>query len=213
MTTSVAPHGSRIDRSARVIGTLALGDGHRVTIRFIRPDDAARLIELFDALTPETVYRRFLHARAVLPPSEAARYAGVDGRERDALVACVPKREGTPSIVGVARYAKQGEEAAEGGLVVADAYQSRGLGTALLHRLIGLLRFRGFRYLRGSVLPENGRMLRLLRSTGRSLRIARDDGVYQTELDLAAAPCRDVAFAGDEASDRPIARRGDDRTC
>ena len=177
---------------AGLTGAVWLRDSSQVDVRFIRADDGPRLIELFQGLSPETIYRRFLHARSVLPAAEAARYANVDHRERDALVACAPSDEAQAPIVAVARYAQQDGAAAEGGLVVDDAYQQRGLGTMLLGRLIALLRCRGFRYLRGAVLGENGRMLRLLRATGYPLRIVRDDGAYGTELDLELrrAPAR-----------------------
>jgi acetyltransferase len=175
-------------RPARLTGPVRLRDGSRVEVRFIRPDDGPRLVELFEGLSPETIYRRFLHARGVLPPAEAARYAGVDHRERDALVACAAGGDGEALLVAVARYARQDEEGAEAALVVADDYQGRGLGTTLLRRLIALVRSRGFRHLHGAVLSDNGRMLRLLRSTGYPLTIARDDGAYWTQLDLAASP-------------------------
>ena len=168
--------------------TIWLRDSSHVDVRFIRADDGPRLIEFFQGLSPETLYQRFLHARSVLPAAEAARYANVDHRGRDALVACAPSEDAQAPIVAVARYAQQDAEAAEGGLVVDDAYQQRGLGTILLGRLIALLRCRGFHYLRGAVLGENGRMLRLLRATGYPLRIVRDDGAYGTELDLGLRP-------------------------
>jgi len=169
---------------AGLTGPVWLRDGSHVDVRFIRADDSPRLIELFQGLSAETIYRRFLHARSVLPAAEAARYADVDHRGRDALVACAPGGDRQAPIVAVARYAQQDAEAAEGGLVVDDAYQERGLGTILLRRLIALLRWRGFRYLRGAVLGENGRMLRLLQASGYPLRIVRDDGAYGTQLDL-----------------------------
>ena len=99
-------------------------------------------------------------------------------------MACARAGGAAARIVEVARYANEDEMAAEGALVVADAYQGLGLGTGLLRRLIRRLRSRGFRQLRGSVLTDNGRMLRLLRATGRPLRIARDYGTYDTSLDL-----------------------------
>ena len=99
-------------------------------------------------------------------------------------MACAPAGERAVRIVGVARYAKEDDERAEGALVVDDAYQGLGLGTALLRGLITLLRSRGFRHLRGAVLADNGRMLRLLRATGLPLRIVPEYGAFDTSLDL-----------------------------
>jgi acetyltransferase len=165
-----------LDRQTVPHGAVSLGDGSRVYARPIRPDDAPRLVEFFGSLSPETLRRRFLHARRGITRSEATRYAAVDRRERDALVAWAPHAGGTPRIVGLAQYYRHEPWAAEGALVVADVHQGRGLGTLLLRDLIGLLRGRGIRHLRGSILPDNGRVLRLLRSMGCPMIVANAGG-------------------------------------
>ena len=79
-----------------------LRDGTCLDVRFIRPDDASRLIALFHGLSLETIYRRFFNARRVLPAAEAARFATVDHSERDALVVCIRGRGSIAPIVAVA---------------------------------------------------------------------------------------------------------------
>lgn len=176
------------DRPRHLTGPVRLRDGSSASVRFIRPADTPRLIEFFASLSPETVRRRFFHLLRELPLAEAARFAHVDGSRRDALVAWVASPDGSRPIVAVARYDQQDEQAAEVALVVADAYQGRGLGSALLHRLIALLQQRGLFQLRGHVLAGNERIVRLLRSTGYPLTIATEADLRRIELDLAISP-------------------------
>ena len=100
------------------------------------------------------------------------------------MVVCIRGRGSIAPIVAVARYAQDDAESVEGAFVVTDAYQGHGLGRMLLGRLIALLRQRGFRYLRASVLAENTRMLRLLRSKGYPMTVTRDGNILMTQLDL-----------------------------
>src|SRR5258708_31586719 len=108
-----------------------LRDGTRVTLRAIRPDDAPRLQAFHARLSPDSVYLRWLSAHPVLSDEEAEGLARVDYHDRMALVATIPD---DGAIVGVARYSitpGEGPGAAEAAVVVADAFQQRGLGTLL----------------------------------------------------------------------------------
>jgi hypothetical protein len=58
-----------------------------VRLRAIRPVDADRLIDLFDRLSPRTVYRRFFTYMRRLPPAWAQKLAAADDRRRFGLVA------------------------------------------------------------------------------------------------------------------------------
>ena len=70
-------------------------DGHWLYCRLVRPDDALRLLDLFDALSPEARRRRFHanvdHLPAATKLSYAHQLAGVDNRlTGGAVVAVVP---------------------------------------------------------------------------------------------------------------------------
>jgi GNAT superfamily N-acetyltransferase len=85
----------------------------------------------------------------------------LDGRDRAALVAEIPDRQGWRPI-GIARLARTGVGQAELALAVVDAWQHRGIGRRLLEALDALAQELGYRELHGRVLPENDRVLRLL---------------------------------------------------
>lgn len=141
---------------------IRLKDEARVRIRPIRPDDEPGLVALYSRLSPGTAYQRFFWVLRRLPNEWAHHFANVDYRRRLALVA-ESSAEGTPKLVGVARYEPTDEQdTAEVALVVQDGWQDRGLGTILLNDLLRAAEARGIRQFRAYVLSDNDRMLHML---------------------------------------------------
>jgi GNAT superfamily N-acetyltransferase len=135
-----------------------LRDGTPVHIRPIRPEDDSRLIEIFNRLSPQSVYQRFFNAAAELSPGMARYLANVDYSRRLALVAEVA---GEPVAVG--RWEPSAEPGlVELALVVLDDWQNRGIGRILLRETLRVAQTNGIRRFRADVLAENRRMLRLL---------------------------------------------------
>jgi acetyltransferase len=70
-------------------------------------------------------------------------------------------------IVGFAHYLRNADgQGAEYALVIADDWQRRGLGTALMRGLIDLARRQGLKYIEGIVLATNRPMLGLMTHLG-----------------------------------------------
>ena len=170
---------------------VVLRNGARVRVRAIRPDDAPRLVALFDRLDRDTVYHRFFTPMKRLPPDWARRLATVDYRRRLALVA--EHEAGVePELVGVARWEPTDDpETAEVAAVVEDRWQNQGLGTVLLADLLRAAEVRGISRFRAWVLADNARMLRLLARLAEVRERRTRRGV--TELLLTR---RDVAGPG-----------------
>ena len=156
--------------------------GGRIRLRPIRPDDAPRLVELYDRLSQHSAYQRFFTVMQRLPPDWARFLAAVDHRRRFALVAedaGVPE----PTLVGVARYEPwPDDETVELAVVVQDSWQGRGLGTLLLQDLMHAAELNGIRRFRAYVLAENRRMLHLLSRHGDVVAQRRDGSVVELTL-------------------------------
>ncbi len=164
---------------------VTLPGGRRVRLRPIRPDDAPRLVELYDRLSRQTAYQRFFTVMQRLPPDWARLHAAVDHQRRFALVAEDSTGPGRP-LVGVARYEPVPEsDTVELAVVVQDSWQGLGLGTLLLRGLLHAAELNGIHRFRAYVLVENRRMLHLLKRHARVLEQQRDGSVL--ELTLAAA--------------------------
>src|SRR3954453_10338557 len=95
-----------------------LANGRQVWIRPIEPDDADNLQRGLQALSAETVQRRFLGAKPRLSPAELRYFTEVDGVDPIALVAISVR---TGRLVAVARCVRLPEdpETADWAIVVA----------------------------------------------------------------------------------------------
>jgi L-amino acid N-acyltransferase YncA len=165
------------------IGSLVSADGTIVRYRPIATSDTAALRRFHDRLSDETVRMRFMNAMPHLNDRQARYFTGVDGFDRFALVAIDPA---TPTeIIAVVRYDRDpGTNRAEYAAVVADRWQGCGLGVGLTRRLIDDAVARGVRSLYALVLPENVRMLSLLRGLGLPERVHFEDGIERVEITL-----------------------------
>jgi acetyltransferase len=142
---------------------IALRDGARVAVRALRPDDRERLLELFAGLSERSRFQRFGQYLPDLPPALLNQLLHVDGKLNAALAAL----DAGGRIIAVGRYAP-GEQAssAEFALTVADAWQAKGLGRALLERLCVAAREAGYESLYGQIQDANREMLDLAARLG-----------------------------------------------
>lgn len=167
--------------------TLPLTDGTSVCVRPIHPEDAGRLQVFHTRLSPNSIYLRWLAAHPVLSPAEAAQLSDLDYRTRMAYVATTGAGE-AEAIVGVARYGlvrPDDPDDAEAAVVVEDAYQSRGLGWALLGRLMRYARAMGVRTWVAEINAGNARMLRFIERGGLPVTRRLDGGAWQVRMDIS----------------------------
>jgi acetyltransferase len=158
-----------------MVADVALADGSRLHVRPIRPEDAEMERAFVAGLSEQTRYFRFFYQLHELTPAMLARFTQVDYDREMALVA-VHETKGVPAIVGVARYIMgPDQESAEFAVVVADAWQGRGVARTLMERLVACARARGLRRLEGLVLRGNHDMLRFVEAFGFESRESAED--------------------------------------
>jgi len=146
---------------------VSLADGGRMLIRGLLPSDRDELAERYLELSPEARRMRFFNAPDHLSSRLLDYLVDVDGPDRSALVAFAIDDDGTPGV-GIARYVRSREEpsSAEAAVTVLDAYQNRGIATALLLRLAEEARRNGISTFTASVMWENRELLDGLRAFG-----------------------------------------------
>ena len=107
-----------------------LDDGTPVTLRHIRPDDAAEL-RGFDRLSPSSRYRRFMGGMHSLSDETLRYLTCVDCRDHVAIVAVTraPGAEAETGL-GIARFIRTADDptVAEAAITVIDDVQGKGLG-------------------------------------------------------------------------------------
>src|SRR5450755_29227 len=162
--------------------TITLRDGARATLRPIAPEDKPLLAASFERLSEESRYRRFLTAKSELSAAELAYLVDVDHSDHEAIVAIDPT---SGEMLGVARYVRLRDdpEIAEIAVTVADDWQGRGLGRALLDRLTYRARREGVRRFSALVQGENQASLRLLEGVGDTRRES-DTGAVELVIEL-----------------------------
>ena len=174
--------------------TVILRDGTPVRLRAIRPDDERRLVALYDQLSRDTRYHRFFSVMRRLPPDWARFLANVDRQRRFALVAESPAD--ADALIAVARYEPADPPGTvEVAFVVQDAWQNRGLGSALFAELLRAAAANGITRFRAWVLADNRRMLDLIARFGD----VQERRVEQAVVELLFTPrARPGATDGDE---------------
>ncbi|MEO8104095.1 MAG: bifunctional acetate--CoA ligase family protein/GNAT family N-acetyltransferase [Betaproteobacteria bacterium] len=155
---AIFPYPIELEREIR------LKDGTALVLRAIRPDDAGREREFVAAMSDASRYSRFQHAVSELSAETIARFTQLDYGREMALVAIDP-RNGV--MVGVSRYFPNPDhDSVEFAVTVADDWQGRGLGLALMNSLVKCAQEAGYRRMDCSVLPGNLAMLRLADQLG-----------------------------------------------
>jgi RimJ/RimL family protein N-acetyltransferase len=168
---AAAPYPKELERE------VTLRSGARLRLRPIRPDDAERLIALYDRLSQRSAYQRFFTVLKRLPPDWAEVFATVDFRHRLAVVAERETPAG-PELIGVGRYEPiDGDDAVEVAFVVEDGWQGLGLGPLLLDAVMRAGEARGIHRFRAYVLADNPRMLKMLARHTDVLERRLEDGV------------------------------------
>jgi acetyltransferase len=158
VASAIVPYPRELETS------LTLPGGQQVFLRPIRPDDAALLQRMHAVLAPEDVRARFHGALRVLEGRMLARLTQIDYDREIALLAFAA---GDELPLGVVRlYADPDNIAGEFAVIVRSDWHGRGLGTALLRRLIEIADKRGLCRIVGSVLSDNAAMLRLAHEVG-----------------------------------------------
>ncbi|HEY1906426.1 MAG TPA: GNAT family N-acetyltransferase [Myxococcaceae bacterium] len=187
-----------------------LRDGREIRVRAARLTDEARVQELLYGLSPESVYSRFHHLRTRYPRDEVQALLDADPQRGCAFVAELPE-DGT--IIGLTRYDLDPVSGiGELGIVIADAWQRKGVGGALMRRMVEVGRANGLKGLRADVLAVNSAMISLLRSVGADEVPPPDAGVvdvefrfkeFQPRAPAATAPAGATEPAGVSQPPRP----------
>ena len=159
-------------------GQLTLRDGTVLDMRPIRPEDAEMERRFIAGLSEQTKFFRFFYRLHELTPAMLGRFTQVDYDRELALLALAPEpgAPGGQQILGIARYiGNLDQESAEFAVVVADAWQGRGVASLLMKALIDCAKKRGLLRLVGTVLRANHNMVRFCQGLGFEIKDDAED--------------------------------------
>lgn len=139
-------------------------DGHRFSIRPIKPSDIRLYPEFFAKVSQEDIRLRFLGSRKNFPDQTHKRLTQLDYDREMAFVA-IDADSG--ELAGVCRISCDPDHVvAEYGLLVRTDLQRKGLGWQLLQQIITYARADGVARIEGFILNENRKMLGMCRELG-----------------------------------------------
>jgi acetyltransferase len=158
-----------------LISTWVLNDGTEVIIRPIRPEDA-QLEQIFiHRLSAQSRYFRFMGQMQELSLNMLIRFTQIDYDREMALVATL-KDGSTEVIIGITRYITNPDfQSCEFALVIADAWQGKGLGYHLMVKLIEVAKENHLKLMTGTIFSSNLKMLNLVKKLGFSIKVQKDD--------------------------------------
>jgi len=158
--------------------------GLEILIRPIKPEDAPLLVDLFNTLSPTSIYFRFFRPMRHLSHEMLARFTQID-YDRDMSLVALQRTGDKERMLGVARLISDPDlTKAEFSVAVGDPWQGKGVGAELLEQLVSIARERGLAFLWGVVLAENTTMLALGRKLGFSVSRVPQSTDFELKIDL-----------------------------
>jgi acetyltransferase len=156
-----------------------------IEIRPIQPDDEERMIRFHKGLSERSVYMRYFESLSFAQRTAHARLARIcfaDPQREIVLVALQPGAHPVElKIVAVGRLNKVTHPGkAEVALLTLDEFQSLGIGSELLRRLIEAALARNISHLRAEMLRDNTAMQKVLKKQGFRLRLVDARSVRAT---------------------------------
>jgi GNAT superfamily N-acetyltransferase len=162
-----------------------LADGTPVLIRPVRKSDGEIERAFIEGLSTKAMHNRFFGQITHPSADFIRRMTDIDMVNDVALAAVVGEGE-QQQFLGVSRYAADPQRrTCECAVVVADAWQHKGLGTMLMQHLIEIATKRGLALMQSSDLAENAEMRQLARDLGFECERDPDDAqqvVYSLRL-------------------------------
>jgi acetyltransferase len=166
--------------------------GRLVANRLVVPGDTGMIAALLAGLSARSLFLRYCMPMPHMAPKSAAREAARlgqihPGRQLTAVaLACV---QGVEQIIAVAELVCDAgsPDVAEVALVVADAYQREGIGSALCAYLVALARRHGLAALRAIALAENTAIRRMVARSGAPYTAETRQGMTTIQIDLRSA--------------------------
>ena len=171
-------------------------DGAPFRIRPIRFDDAPLERSFVQGLSEESRYWRTMGTMSKqLIADPGYRLVKVDYRDNMAFAALVGGGV-EERIIGIAQYAQNRERDHEFAIAIADEWQARGVGSAIMLVLFDYARCHGIDMLHGDILSENHRMIEFVRWLGMTnQRAVEDPTLIKACCTLSNTPPADLAEA------------------
>jgi GNAT superfamily N-acetyltransferase len=165
---------------------LVLGDGRKIFVRPIRPDDEPLVLQLLHHVSAEDLRLRFFDSIREFTHPFLARLTRLDYAQAMAFIALDEAGGETLGVVRV--YCDSIGETGEYAILLRSDLKGHGLGWGLMQMIIEFSRSKGLKRIVGQILQENSVMLSMCRDLGFEIKTDADDrGLCDVTLALEPA--------------------------
>jgi RimJ/RimL family protein N-acetyltransferase len=169
-----------------------------ITIRELHASDRRAVAFAFRRLGARSRYQRYFSPKAELAPRELTRLVNVDHWHHEALIAFSPPPR---APIGIARYVRLDEfDAAEVAIEVVDAWQQRGVGSALLVALSKRARAAGISHFHMAMLRDNRAARKLANHLGPATVVAAAGNLVEVSYSVSAGSSVPAGSSGPDSS-------------
>jgi acetyltransferase len=163
--------------------------GRLIATRHVAPSDSGLIADLLAGLSARSLFLRYCMPMPRMAPEAVAREAARLGQAhstRQITVVALACVGGVEQVIAVAELARDSSSSAvaEIALVVADAYQREGIGSALCAYLVAAARRQGLAALRAMALAENAAVRRMVAHSGAPYTAETRQGMTTIQIDL-----------------------------
>jgi len=165
----------------------AMKGGSPVTIRPIRPEDEPLMVTFHEKLSDRSVYLRYFGTLSLKTRIAHERLVRICFGDYDRELALIAEVEGAGGreIIGVGRMNRiPGTDEADVAILVADAYQNRGLGAELLRRVIHVAKQEGVQAVSADMMPDNISMRAICKHLGFEVEMQDSFSALHARLEI-----------------------------
>jgi len=163
-------------------GSLTLKDGRKIFLRPVLPVDGPLLVDLFNQLSPQSIYLRFLSNLSALPDEWVHRFTHVDYKTDFALLGLIRESE-KDAVIAVGRYAWDTHTGkTDLAVAVRDDCQHLGLGKVLLSKVVEIGRANGITEFESMIVPHNEIIKTILTDLGYKVTYVLQSGFFRVDI-------------------------------
>lgn len=163
-------------------GRLTLKNGREIFIRPVKHSDEKLVIDLFNRLSSNSIYFRFLRQLNSLPSDMLYRFTHINYNSNFALAGII-QEDNKDAIIAIARYCSTpGDDLIDLAVAVRDDWQHYGIGKALLGKVVDIGKEHGIYRFWGMIDPQNNIIMRILPELGYKVNYHLKSGLYQVEI-------------------------------
>jgi acetyltransferase len=173
---------------AQYVSPWTAKSGLQILLRPIRPEDEPAMIKFHETLSERSVYQRYFHMEKLstrIAHERLTRNCFIDYDREMALVADWENPDGQHEIIGVGRLIQlRNSGNSELAIIVADKFQSIGIGSELMGRLIQVARDEKLNRITVTILTDNTGMRGVATRYGFKAQQGTDADIVRAVLNL-----------------------------